>query len=123
MKLLIADDSELLQGRLIQLLSDIENLEIVGTAINSLEAKDKIELLKPDILISDIRMPGGGGIELAENISTQYPDIVLIVYTNYPYPQYKAKLNKIGIDHFFLKTKQTEELYDAINKLCNKNDF
>lgn len=123
MKLFIADDSIILQDRLTEMLSDIENLEIVGTAANSLDAYRKIESSKPDIIITDIRMPGGGGIELAEHIHHEHPEIVLIVYTNYPYPQYKTKVKAIGVNYFFQKTTQTEELYQTINMLCNKNDF
>lgn len=123
MKLFIADDSIILQDRLTEMLSDIENLEIVGTAVNSLDAYKKIELSKPDIIITDIRMPGGGGIELAEYIHHKHPEIVLIVYTNYTYPQYLTKAKAIGVNYFFHKTTQAEELYQTINMLCNKDDF
>ncbi len=119
MKLFIADDSEMLQKRLIQFLSDIKNLQIVGTATNSLDALERIEILEPEMLITDIRMPGGGGLELAENIKNVYPNIILIIYTNYRYPQYYSRFNKIGVKYFFDKTQQSEDLYHQVERLCN----
>ena len=122
MKLLIVDDSELLLDRLATLLADIENLEIVGTAENALEGKTLIDELNPDLLLTDIRMPGGGGIELIENLKSDYPNLIKIVYTNYPYPQYEEKCRAIGADYFFHKGSDAQELYNTIEKLCTKND-
>ncbi len=122
MKLLIVDDSELLQDRLAILLSDIENLEIVGRAENALDGKILIDELNPDLLLTDIRMPGGGGIELIENLKSDYPNLIKIVYTNYPYPQYENKCRDIGADYFFHKGSDANELYNTIEKLCTSNE-
>jgi len=122
MKLLIVDDSELLQDRLATLFSDIENLEIVGKAENALEGKILINDLNPDLLLTDIRMPGGGGIQLIESLKSDYPDLIKIVYTNYPYPQYEEKCREIGVDYFFHKGTEAEELYETVKKLCVKKE-
>lgn len=123
MKLLIVDDSEILQERLVALLSDIENLDIVGTAENALEGKQLIDELNPNILLTDIRMPGGGGIELIENLRSDYPNLLKIVYTNYTYPQYERKCREIGAEYFFHKGSDALELHSTIEKLCSKNEI
>lgn len=118
MKLLIVDDSELLQDRLVILLSDIKNLNVIGKAKNSVEAKNLVKLQLPDIIITDIRMPGGSGIDLIESLNENHQNLIKIVYTNYPYPQYENKCSDIGVEYFFHKGSDSEELYSTVKKLC-----
>ena len=61
---LIADDSSLIRERLFGILSQFERLDLIEQAKDTSDAKDKILRLKPDIVILDIRMPGGGGFEV-----------------------------------------------------------
>ena len=70
LKVIIADDEKLI-CRLVQALADWEllGMEVVGTAENGLEALTLIEALEPDILITDIRMPGCNGLELIDRKS------------------------------------------------------
>lgn len=116
MRVLIVDDSEILIDRLSKLLSSITNLEIVGSAQNSLIGAKLVKDLNPDVVIADIRMPGGGGFDLLTKVKAQFPNVVVCIYTNYPNSQYRDKALLLGADYFFYKTKEAEKLYETFEK-------
>jgi len=117
MKVFIADDSPILRERLKTMLSDFPEVEISGQAKDTPEAIKSIKELKPDAVILDIRMPGGSGIEVLQSIKKDRPDIKVIVFTNYPYPQYRKKCMNLGADFFFAKATESEEVPKVIEQL------
>jgi len=117
MKVFIADDSPILCERLKTMLSDFPEVEISGQAKDTPEAIKFIKELKPDVVILDIRMPGGSGIEVLQSIKKDRPDIKVIVFTNYPYPQYRKKCMDLGADFFFAKATESEEVPKVIEQL------
>jgi len=117
MKVFIADDSPILCERLKTMLSDFPEVEISGQAKDTPEAIKFIKELKPDVVILDIRMPGGSGIEVLQSIKKDRPDIKVIVFTNYPYPQYRKKCMELGADFFFAKATESEEVPKVIEQL------
>lgn len=98
MRLLIADDSEMIRTSLAKKLSQLEGIEIVGQAEDSPETVEAVERLKPDVVILDIRMPKDNGILTLQTVkrSKVYP--TTIMYTNYPYPKYRQKCMAAGAD-------------------------
>jgi len=120
MKILIADDSFLIRERLKELLSDILKIEDFIEAENSVETIKLISETIPDIVILDIRMPGGGGLEVLNKINRKRLPIKIIVFTNYPYPQYKKKCFELGADYFFDKATEFEKVKEVICNLINK---
>lgn len=120
MKILIADDSFLIRERLKELLSDILKIEDFIEAENSVETIQLISETIPDIVILDIRMPGGGGLEVLKKINKKSLPIKIIVFTNYPYPQYKKKCFELGADYFFDKATEFEKVKEVICNLINK---
>ena len=119
MKILIADDSKLIRERIIEMISVIPGVEIVGQAENSGEAIVFIEVLKPDVVILDIRMAGGGGIEVLKKIKQKKIEIVKIILTNYPYSQYKTKCFELGADYFFDKSTEFNKITGVLSNLIH----
>jgi len=78
-KVLIIDDSLLFRGILRKELSDDENIEVVGTAIDPIEALDKIEKLKPDILTLDVELPKMNGLVFLKKLMAEKPMKVVLV--------------------------------------------
>lgn len=115
MKVFIADDSPILRERLKTMLSDFPEVEIAGQAQDTPEAIQSIKELEPDVVILDIRMPGGSGIEVLQSIKKDRPDIKVIVFTNYPYPQYRKKCMDLGADFFFAKATESDLIPVAIS--------
>jgi DNA-binding NarL/FixJ family response regulator len=121
MRLLIADDSEILRSRLVDMLSEIEDLDIVGEAADFKEALRAIDLLKPDVVILDIRMPGEEGIIVLEDIKKiKEKGPMVIVFTNFPYFQYRKRCLDAGADFFFYKAVEFEKLLELIGRLSRK---
>jgi DNA-binding NarL/FixJ family response regulator len=119
MRLFIADDSEILRLRLIDMLSEIEGIEIIGQAQNSLDAIESIEELNPHVVILDIRMPQVNGIEVLEAIKKDDESPTVIIFTNYPYPQYRKRCMDLGADFFFDKSTEFEKLVDTVKYLVH----
>ncbi len=117
MRILIADDSELLRVRLVDMLSEIEGIEIIGQAQNSLDAIESIERLNPHVVILDARMPQGNGIKVLEEIKKNLQSPKVIIFSNYPYPQYRKRCMELGADFFFDKSTEFEKLVDTVKYL------
>jgi DNA-binding NarL/FixJ family response regulator len=117
-KVLIADDSAVVRQRLAELISEIERVEVVSQAGDALEALAAIEETTPDVAILDIRMPGANGIEALAEIKKERPAPVVIMLTNYPYPQYRKKCLDAGADYFFDKSTEFERVVEVIAHLA-----
>ncbi len=117
MRLFIADDSEILRVRLVDMLSEIEGIEIIGQAQESLEAIESIQKLNPHVVILDIRMPQWNGIKVLEEIKKNLQSPKVIIFTNYPYPQYRKKYMDAGADFIFNKSTEFEKLIDTVKYL------
>lgn len=119
-KVVIADDSVLIRERLVGMLSELSKVEIVGQAGDAWEAIDFIQDLGPDVVILDIRMPGKSGINLIpyiKYIKQANPAPVIIMFTNYPYPQYRKKCMDAGADYFFNKSTEFEKIPELLKNL------
>ena len=117
MKVFIVDDSELMVERLKTMLLELQGLEIVGEARDALEATKSILELKPDAVVLDIRMPGGNGIDVLRNIKGNNPAPVVIMLTNYPYPQYRRKCMDAGADFFFDKSSEFDKVTTVLKQM------
>ena len=122
MRVIIADDSEILRSRLVDMLTEIEGIEIVAQAKDAKEAIETTRAHHPDVIIMDIRMPGEDGIVAIEAIKKgkrNKPKI--IVFTNYPYLQYRKRCVEAGADFFFYKALEFEKLIALIKELAQRN--
>ncbi|MGW8325284.1 MAG: response regulator transcription factor [Desulfobacterales bacterium] len=112
----IVDDSVNLRKRLYELLSDVDNVQVVGQAGNADEALNDIRVLKPDTVLLDIRLPGKSGIQLLGEIKALQPELTVIIMTNYDYPQYHQQSILAGADHFFNKTREFEDIIEVLKR-------
>jgi DNA-binding NarL/FixJ family response regulator len=116
-KVFIADDSAAVVERLITMLSELPQVEIIGHAQDAREAIKAIRHLNPDVVILDIRMPGGNGIDVLKHIKSNKPAPVVIMLTNYPYPQYRKKCMALGANFFFDKSTEFEKVIEVFEGL------
>jgi DNA-binding NarL/FixJ family response regulator len=117
LKVFIADDSEIIRERLKIMISEIGEVEIIGEADNVSEALNAIQRLKPDVVVLDIRMPGGSGIGLLKNIKNSEPAPMVIMLTDYSYPQYRKKCMDFGAEFFFEKSSEFEKVMEVFKQL------
>jgi len=117
MRLFIADDSEILRSRLVEMLSEFKDIEIVGQAEYAQEAVESIRELIPDVVILDLRLPDGNGINVLKKIKKGNSSIKVIIFTNYPYFQYRKRCMEAGAEFFFYKATEFEKLVEVLKQL------
>lgn len=118
-KIYIVEDSAIIRGRILSLLAKIKGIEIVGLSGEFQESYDEIKKLKPDILILDIRIIGGSGIDLLGDIKDLLPAMSVIVFTNYQYPQYKKKCMDLGAKYYLDKSKDFDKIGNIVNQMLS----
>ena len=114
MKIFIADSSRLIRERLISVISIHDNIELVGSSENPEAMVEDVAGKKPDLLIMDCRLPEQHSCELIKKIRQENEALILIVFTKYPYPQYRKQCLEAGADFFFNKATDFRELIDTI---------
>lgn len=118
LKVLIADDESKV-CRLIQMLCDWQQLgmELVGIAYNGLQALEMIEQHKPDILITDICMPGCDGIEVIRSAREKCPALEVLIISGYADFKYAQSAIRYGVRDYLLKPIKQQELQETLAKL------
>ena len=101
MKVLVVDDSALLRERLVSMISELPEIAKIGQAQNASQALNSVQKLNPDVVILDIRLSEGNGIEILQKIKKKNSAPITIMFTNFPYPQYRKKCKEEGADFFF----------------------
>jgi DNA-binding NarL/FixJ family response regulator len=117
MKVLIADDSFVVVERLVDILQQIRGLELVGRASDFPEATQWIERLNPDVVILDLQMPKGSGLEMLRAVKSARPNTRVIVLTNFAYPQYRKRCLDAGADFFLDKSTDFQKIPEIFEGL------
>ena len=120
-KVFVADDSQIVRDRLISLLTELPNVEIVGQTGAALEAIDSIRRLKPTAVVLDISMPGGGGISVLETIKKEAGAPMVIMLTNFSHEPYRRRCLQLGADYFFDKSTEFERVTEVLRMMPNGN--
>ncbi len=116
--ILLADDEEEVRKGIIRKI-DWENLgfQVVGDAENGEEALEKIEQLKPDVVMTDIRMPYMDGLTLAKRIRQKYPSTRILIFSGYDDFEYAQQAIKLNVTEYILKPVNVEELTEILNRV------
>jgi two-component system, NarL family, response regulator DevR len=117
MNLFIVENSNYLRERLARLVSRRQGVQVVGHAANARDAIDEIRQLKPDVVLLDIRLDQGSGLDVLKQIKTRGQPPVVIVLTNYAYPQYRERFLSSGADYFFDKSTELDLMLQALDLL------
>ena len=119
MKLMIVDDSNIIR-RKIERSTEVENLEVVGTASNGVEALEKFRELRPDVVTMDLTMPEMGGIECVERMVELDPDVVILVVSALSDKATAIEALKKGANGFLCKPFTEQELNNAFRELLTE---
>lgn len=113
-RIVIAEDQALVLGAIAALLALEEDFEIVGRAADGAAALALVRTLHPDVLISDVEMPGLSGIELALAIAAEKLPVRTLMVTTFARPGYLTRVRAAGVRGYMLKDAPAEELAAAI---------
>lgn len=111
---LIADDHALVRAGIRALLEKIEGVTVVGEAGKGSEALELVSQLNPNLLLLDLTMPDGGGFEVLDHVTKQFPDTRVIVLTVHEAGEYAMRALREGAAGFLPKSAASTELEQAI---------
>lgn len=120
-KILIADDQELIRQSLQIILNNEVDFEVTDAVANGLEVVRSVRKNRPDIILMDIRMPEMDGVVCTQIIKENYPDIKIIIVTTFDDDEYVFNALKYGASGYMLKGASMKELSDAIRKVYQGN--
>lgn len=115
MKIVIADDHAVVRTGFTMILNYQEDMEVVGTAADGVEAYQKVMKYKPDVLIMDLSMPPGeSGLIATSKITESFPDTKILILTMYDDEEYLFHVLRNGAKGYILKNAPDEQLILAI---------
>ncbi|MEN1990024.1 MULTISPECIES: response regulator [Paenibacillus] len=121
-KVMLVDDERVILEGISQVVDwAAAGTELVGTARNGVEALDKIGRSQPDIVITDISMPGLDGLGLIEKAAEEYPGVRFIMLSGYKEFEYARKAMQFGVKHYLLKPCNENQIHDALTELLQEH--
>jgi len=104
-------------------LNDEENIDIIGEVGASEDLFELLKLQKPDLIITDISLPGISGIEIAKYISENYPEIKILILSMHSNEEFITKALSVGANGYLPKDTSMNELLDAINTIYKGENY
>lgn len=112
-RVFVVDDHEVVRVGL-RAIFESTSIEICGEASTAAEVAEQVERLKPDVLLLDIRMEGGDGLNTLGRIKLDHTDLPVLIYSAYDNPTYVARAVALGAAGYVLKEAPAEDLIRAI---------
>lgn len=118
LRILIADDHPLFRHGVGTLFGGMEDMEVIGEATSGEEAVRLAGELRPDVVLMDIRMPGGNGIEATRTIVAKYPQVRVLILTMFQDDASVFTAMRAGARGYVLKDAEKDELMRAIRAVA-----
>ena len=120
MNIVIADDHAVVRTGFSMLIDYQPDMKVIGTAADGRQAFDKVNELRPDVLLLDLSMPPGeSGLFAASRITEAFPEIKVLILTMYDDEEYITHTFKSGAHGYILKNSPDDELISAIRTIYN----
>ena len=116
-RVLLAEDQAMVRGALTALLKLEPDIDVVGAAADGEEAWRAIQQLKPDLVVTDIEMPGLTGIELAQRVQRHELASKVVIVTTFARAGFLRRALDAGVSGYLLKDAPAEQLADALRKV------
>ncbi len=122
-KIILADDHEIFRDGLRMILSNQKNIEIVASVANGEQLVKTTRNLKPDVIITDIKMPVTDGIEATKLIMMQQPQIGIIALSMFDEEDLIVEMLDAGARGYLLKNADKNEIFEAIETVAEGDNF
>lgn len=113
-RVLLAEDQAMVRGALSALLALESDIEVLGSAPDGEVAWRELQRLKPEVLVTDIEMPGMTGLELAQRVQRHALPVRVVILTTFARPGFLRRALDAGVCGYLLKDAPAEQLADAI---------
>lgn len=122
-KVMITDDHVLMREGIKQLLEFDGSIQVIAEAADGIECMEKLQTVKPDVLLLDINMPNKNGIEVLQEIKKKKMNVKVLILTVHNEVEYLLKAVDIGVDGYILKDSESAELKNAINHVLVGDNY
>jgi DNA-binding NarL/FixJ family response regulator len=122
-KVIIADDHEIFRDGLRLMLQKQPEIDLLAEAEDGKELIEHIKLLKPDVVITDIKMPRMDGAAAAKHIAEHYPTIGIIALTMFDEDDLIVDMLEAGAKGYLLKNADKHEMVEAIKSVYNNEPY
>jgi DNA-binding NarL/FixJ family response regulator len=120
-RILIVDDHDVMRGGLRSLLESRPGWEVCGEAANSMEAIQQAKVLRPDVVVLDISMPGSSGLEAVPVIRRETPGVEVLILSRYEEREMRLKALEAGARGYVTKSQGlARELLSAIDGIVRE---
>lgn len=116
-KIVLADDHRFLLDGITTVLKEMPGVEIVATVYNGFELMEAVARQNPNLVITDLNMPGIDGMQCLQKIKTNYTGIKVLVLTNYTQPELVDEIKKMQADGFLNKNSTAAELKEVVENI------
>jgi two-component system response regulator DesR len=116
-QVVVAEDQAMVLGALAALLETEPDIAVCARASNGRQALDAIARLNPNILVTDIEMPGMTGLALAAEVRDRYPQTRVVILTTFARPGYLRRALDAGAKGYLLKDRPAAELAEAVRRV------
>ena len=113
---LVVDDSIVVRRRLVGLLAEVAPGTQVAEAADPEEGIEAFHRLRPDVVVLDLNLPGGSGLDVLREIRKVIPPRMVIVFTNHPEEPYRRRCLEGGADLFYDKARDLQRLMDVLKE-------
>lgn len=113
-KIMIADDHSMIREGLKNLLELDGDIQVIAEAVDGEDCLEKLQLVKPDVLLLDINMPKKNGLEVLKSLKSRRSKLKVLVLTVHNETEYLMKAVDIGVNGYVLKDSESAELKKAI---------
>jgi DNA-binding NarL/FixJ family response regulator len=113
-RIVIVDDQEMVRTGLGMVIAAEQGMDVVGEAGDGAAAVDVVRRERPDVVLMDVRMPGTDGIEATRRITTELPEVAVLVLTTFDLDEYVYAALRAGASGFLLKDAPADDLVHAI---------
>lgn len=118
MRILIVDDHALVRDGVRALLADHAVANVVGEAGDARSALEAIESLRPELVLMDVGMRGGDGIELASRVRERHPGVAVLILSMYDNPEFVRQAEQAGAQGYVLKDAPSSDILAAIDAVA-----
>lgn len=116
---IVADDHAVVRRGLRELLSESREVAVIGEAGTARETLEQVRSGKWDVLVLDINLPDGSGLDVLRQVKQEYPQLPVLILTIYAEEQFAVRALRAGAAGYLTKESAPEELVDAIRKVVH----
>lgn len=113
----VCDDGQAVRDRLVGILRRLQGVRIAGEAYDASSVVDLAANLKPDVLVLDLKLPDGNGMEVLRRIRAKHPSITVIILTNHAHALYRRACLEAGASYFFDKSTEFDKVAPVLSEM------